>query len=103
VDVWASNFSPKLDRLWVHTDNMNTVNMYNTLHTLPPYNSILISSVNARTRSNLDIRTYHIPGDINVVADAISRDNYALAHRRVPGLTILSFTPSRDALGASTQ
>ena len=103
ADVWASSFSPKLDRLRVHTDNMNTVNMFNTLHAQPPYNNILISSVDARTRSSLDVCTYHIPGDINVIADAVSRDNFALAHQRVPGLSILSFTPPRDALGASAQ
>jgi hypothetical protein len=103
ADVWASGFSPKLDRLRVHTDNMNTVNMFNTLHAQPPYNNILISSVDACTRSSLDVRTYHIPGDINVIADAISRDNFVLAHQRIPDLCILSFTPPRDALGASAQ
>jgi hypothetical protein len=103
ADVWASSFSPKLDCLRVHTNNMNTVNMYNTLHALPPYNGILISSVDARTRSSLDVCTYHIPGDINIVADAVSCDNFTLAHQRVPSLTILSFTPPRDVLGASAQ
>jgi hypothetical protein len=50
ADVWASDFSSRLDHLWVHTDNMNTVNIFNTLHTKPPYNQILISSINARIR-----------------------------------------------------
>lgn len=103
ADVWASDFSPKLDCLRVYTDNMNTVNMFNTLHTKPPYNQILISSINARIRSALEVRAYHISGDINTIADAVSRNNFALAYRHVPDLTILSFTPPRDALGASTQ
>ena len=103
ADVWASNFSPKLDCLCINTNNMNTVNMFNTLHVLPPYNNILILSIDAQTCFGLDVHTYHIPGNINVIADAISRNNFALAHRHVPGLSILSFTPPRDALGAAAQ
>jgi hypothetical protein len=103
ADVWASNFSPKLDHLWVYTDNMNTVNMFNTLHTKPPYNQILISSINTHTRSSLDVHAYHISGDINIIADAISHNNFMLAYRHVPSLTILSFTPPQNVLGASTQ
>jgi hypothetical protein len=82
---------------------MNTVNMFNTLHTKPSYNQILISSINARIRSGLEVRAYHISGDINIIADAVSRNNFALAYQYVPDLTILSFTPPRDALGAPAQ
>jgi hypothetical protein len=57
---------------------MNTVNMFNTLHALPPYNNILISSIDARTCFGLDVRTYHIPGDVNVIANAISHNNLRL-------------------------
>jgi hypothetical protein len=64
--MYASNFSPKLDRLRVYTDNMNTVNMFNTLHTKPPYNQILISSMDARTHSNLDMCAKHVSGDVNI-------------------------------------
>ena len=80
ADVWASNFIPKLDRLLVRTDNMNTVNMYNSLHTLPPYNPLLISSINARLRSSLDVRVHHVTGDSNVIADAVSCKNFSFVH-----------------------
>ena len=103
ADVWACNFSPKLHRLLVRTDNMNSVDMFSTLHAKPPYNNILISSINARTRSSLDVRVLHISGQANIIADAISRDNYDLAHHLIPTLTILPFTPPRDALGAALQ
>jgi hypothetical protein len=103
ADVWARDFSPKLDRLLVSTDNMNTVHMFDSLHAKPPYNPLLISSINARIHSSLDVRVRHVPGNVNTIADAISREKFSLANHLVPNLTILSFTPPRDALGAPAQ
>jgi hypothetical protein len=96
-------YSPKLDRLLVNTDNMNTVYMYKSLHAKPSYNPLLISSINARIDCSLDVRVNHVPGNNNTIADAVSRGNFSLAHRLIPNLTILSFTPPRDALGAIAQ
>ena len=103
ADIWARDFTPKLDRLLVSTDNMNTVHMFNSLHTKPSYNPLLVSSINTRIRSSLDVRVYHVPGEDNTVADAISHDKFSQACHLVPNLTILSFTPPRDALGACLQ
>jgi len=103
ANVWARDFSPKLDRLLVSTDNMNTAHMFDSLHAKPQYNPLLISSINARIHSSLDVRIRHVPGDNNTIADAISREKFSLARHLVPNLTILSFTPPRDALGASSQ
>jgi hypothetical protein len=101
--VWARDFTPKLDRLLVGTDNMNTVNVFNSLHAKPSYNPILISSINVRMECSLDVRVYHIPGDTNIIADAISRKNFAFAQKLIPNLSILLFTPPQDALGAAQQ
>jgi hypothetical protein len=101
ADVWASGFSPKLDRLLVRTDNMNTVSMFNSLRAKPAYNPLLISSIDARRRSSLDVHTTHIPGSVNIIADAVSREQFDLARHLVPNLTILTFQPPQDALGAS--
>jgi hypothetical protein len=76
ANIWACDFSPKLDRLLVRTDSMNSVHMFNSLHAKPAYNSIV---------------------------DAVSRENFSLARRLSPNLIILSFTPPRDALGAFSQ
>jgi hypothetical protein len=99
ADVWARDFTPKLDRLLVHSDSTNTVDMFNSLHTKPHYNTILVSSINARIHASLDVRASHVPGNLNVIANAVSRENFSLAYRLVPDLTILSFTPPWDALG----
>ncbi|KIM74752.1 hypothetical protein PILCRDRAFT_28963, partial [Piloderma croceum F 1598] len=99
ANVWARDFSPKLDRLLVSTDNMNMVHMFNSLHAKPSYNPLLISSINARILSSLDVRVRH--SGVELITDAISHEKFCLASHLVPNLTILSFTPPRDALGAS--
>jgi hypothetical protein len=103
ANVWARDFSPKLDRLLVSTDNMNTVHMFDSLHAKPSYNPLLLSSINARIKSSLDVRVRHVPGGDNVIADAISREKFSAATSLIPDLTILPFTPPRDALGAPSQ
>jgi hypothetical protein len=101
--VWTRDFSPRLDCLLVSMDNMNTVYMFNSLHAKPFYNALLLSSIDVRTCYSLDVHVRHVPGDVNTVADAISRKKFSLALNLVPNLTILSFTPPQDALGASPQ
>ena len=80
ANVWACDFSPKLNCLLVRTDSMNSVHMFNSLHAKPAYNSILVSSINAHINSSLDVRVYHLLGDDNSIADAISHKNFSLAH-----------------------
>jgi hypothetical protein len=103
ANVWARDFSPKLNFLLVNTDNMNVVHMYDSLHAKPSYNPLLVLTINARIHSSLDVRICHVSADNNTVADAISRKRFSLARRLVPNLTIHVFTPPRDALGASLQ
>jgi hypothetical protein len=101
--VWACDFVPKLNCLLVFMDNMNTVDMFNSLHAKPPYNPILISTINVCTSTSLDVHMTHVPGDHNIVADVISGNNFPLAFRLIPNLTIYTFTPPQDALGACLQ
>ena len=90
---------PSPDCIILYTDNSNTVDMFNTLRVTSPYNLILRYSVDLLITHKWDLRVLHIPGDQNVVADALSRNNLALANSLVPGLTIYDFTPPQDALG----
>ena len=82
---------------------MNSVHMFNSCHAKPFYNPLLISSIDVRIRSSLDVHVRHVAGEDNTIADAISRKRFTLALHLIPNLTILSFTPPRDALGASPQ
>jgi hypothetical protein len=91
---------PPASRIVIYTDNDNTVAIFNTLRCLPHYNPILIDAADISIISSIHLRVLHIPGDLNYVADAISRKNFSLAKQYVPDLIISSFLPPRLPLGA---
>ena len=100
---WAAARTNPPHFLAIFTDNLNTVQMFNSLHaSSPTYNSILFSAIRVLLKSPmLDLRIFHIAGERNYVADAISRQLFDVAIQHVPNLTIASFTPPQDALGAT--
>ncbi|KAF9022426.1 hypothetical protein BDZ89DRAFT_956632 [Hymenopellis radicata] len=100
---FATELSPA--RLTIFTDNSNTVNIFDTLRALPEYNDILLTAVDIRTRSNIDLRVLHVPREHNTVADALSRvdfvGNLDAVHALTPRLIVESFKPPRTTLGAA--
>lgn len=84
----------------IYTDNDNTVAIFNTLRCLPRYNNILISAADTLIRKNLHLRVLHIAGELNYVADAISRNKLDLTRQYVPGIVISPFSPPQLTLGA---
>jgi hypothetical protein len=90
---------PRPRRLAILTDSLNTFDMFNTLHALPAYNPILITSIDLLLASGVQLRVFHIPRNENKVADALSRLDSVTACRLQPGLTITNFTPPRLTLG----
>ncbi|KAH9858114.1 hypothetical protein C2E23DRAFT_865081 [Lenzites betulinus] len=88
-------------RLAVLSDNSNSVAIFNSLRATPTYNPILKSAINVMIDCDIDVCVDHIPGELNVIADALSRGKLDLVRERVPGITLLQFSPPRDALGAS--
>lgn len=100
----SGSYTPRPPRrVAVYTDNTNSVDIFNSLRASPPYNSILMSAVDVLLQLHIDLRVFHVSGADNQVADALSRFNNDAARRFAPGLIIASFTPPRDALGASTK
>ncbi|KAF9458604.1 hypothetical protein BDZ94DRAFT_1284780 [Collybia nuda] len=73
----------------IYSDNTNTVDMFNSLRALPPYNPILISSVDVLISQSYDLRVLHIEGTKNSVADALSRGNFTLAQSLVPSVRMV--------------
>jgi hypothetical protein len=61
--------------------------------------SVMVS-VDAIIESQLDFRVFYIPGVDNVVADHLSRWRNSAAETTAPGLSICSFLPPRNTLGA---
>ena len=98
---FATSRSPKPFHIAIFTDNENTVNLFNTLHAQPLYNPLALTFANLCINHSTSIRVFHIPGDFNIVADALSRFKNHLASNAAPGLVILPFQPPRLTLGAS--
>ncbi|KIY61573.1 hypothetical protein CYLTODRAFT_477608 [Cylindrobasidium torrendii FP15055 ss-10] len=97
----VSNPSSRPRRLTILSDNTNTVAMFDTLRALPDYNWISKSTVDMLVEVGIDLRVVHVPGELNTVADAISRHDFASACAEIPNLTILPFSPPQSA-GASS-
>ncbi|KDR79787.1 hypothetical protein GALMADRAFT_62645 [Galerina marginata CBS 339.88] len=92
--------SPDGSRVFIYTDNTNTVDIFNTLHAKPEYNPILHFAVDILLDGEHDLRVLHVPGEQDVVADALSRQDFRRAIESVPDLRILDFQPPQLPLGA---
>ena len=79
---------PKPHRLAILTDSSNMFDMINTLHALPAYNPILVTSVDLLISTNIQLHVFHIPRNNNKVADALSCLDIASARRIQPGLVV---------------
>jgi hypothetical protein len=80
-------------RFVVYTDNLNTVDIFNTLRALPPYNHLLKTAVDILNQGDHDLRVLHVPGVDNAVADALSRADFHRALDLAPYLKINHFEP----------
>ena len=87
-----------VNKLVIYTDNMNTVQMFNSLSALPSYNEILKATVDhllLDINNPIQLRVLHVPGHINTVADALSRGELHTVVDLVPNVTIDLFSPPR--------
>jgi hypothetical protein len=88
-------------RLLIFSDNSNTVDIFHSLRSLPPYNELLKYTVSLLIEHSISLRVVHIPGVNNVIADSLSRFENTKAIAACPGLSISSFQPPRLALGSA--
>jgi hypothetical protein len=84
--------------LVVYTNSTNVVNIFNSLWASAPYNCILISSMDVILDHKVDFHVLHIFSVDHPITDAISCSKNDLAVSLCPGLIILNFEPTRDAL-----
>jgi hypothetical protein len=92
----ATSLSFPVNKLVVYTDNLNTVQMFNSFSALPAYNEILKKSVDyllSDVNNPVQLRVLHIPGHLNTVADALSRGHLHIVVDNVPDITIGTFSP----------
>ncbi|KIY53713.1 hypothetical protein FISHEDRAFT_68649 [Fistulina hepatica ATCC 64428] len=87
--------------LAIWTDNTNTVDIFNSLHALPPYNPLLITSVDLLMQYDCQLRVLHVEGKRNNIADALSCFRNDTALSLSPGLRIFPFLPLHLSSGAA--
>jgi hypothetical protein len=97
----AASTSETPIKILIFTDNTNTVDIFHSLRCLPQYNSILKHSVDTRLATDHQLRVLHVPGEQNVVADALSRKDFVRALSAAPGMKLEFFEPPHLPLGAS--
>ena len=100
VRAWRSA-GRHIKRIAVLSDSSNAVGIFRTLRAAPVYNPILMSAVDVLIANETEHRVDHVPGECNVVADALLRGRLDLARTLHPGpipLHILPFTPPSNAL-----
>jgi hypothetical protein len=95
----ATRSNPIPKKLLVFSDNTNTVDMFNSLRTLPHYNDLLKYTISLLIKHDISLRVAHVSGVDNVVADALSRFENTKATAECPGLLISHFQPPRVSLG----
>jgi hypothetical protein len=98
---FVSSFPSSSNRLVIYSDNTNTVDIFNSLRAIAPYNRLLISAMSVVLDHKIDFRVLHVRGTDNPIADALSRLKNDLAVSICPGLVIQTFEPPRDAMGAT--
>jgi hypothetical protein len=68
----ASEKASVLGRFVIYTDSQNTVDIFFFLNTQPAYNILLTEAVDLLTSAKHDLRVFHVPGERNQVANALS-------------------------------
>lgn len=90
-------------KIIIYTDNTNTCDAFNMLAAEPVYNNIMKSAADLLITSNNQLRVLYIEGELNVVADALSRPQLDRASSYDPRIICTEYLPPQDALGAGQQ
>ena len=92
----STTFGFPINKLIIYTDNLNTVQMFNSFSALSAYNKILKSAVD-HLLSDLDnpiqLHVIHVSGNDNTVADALSCGHLHTVVDNIPNITINPFSP----------
>jgi hypothetical protein len=91
--VHVQSKAPRGSKVLIYTDNANTVDIFRSLRCLPPYNHLLKSAVDIVIQNDYSLRVLHVPGEQNIVADALSRVQFSVALRNEPDLKMFTFHP----------
>jgi hypothetical protein len=91
--------APRGSKILIYTDNANTVDIFRSLRCLPQYNHLLKRAVDVLIQNDFSLRVLYVPGEENVVADALSRVQFSVALTKEPSLKFFNFNPP-DQVGS---
>jgi hypothetical protein len=91
---------PSASRVIIYTDNLNTVHIFSSLRCLPEVNHLLLHATDTLVTDAIDLRVLHVPGEQNVIADAISRLDIGSVVKLIPEFHLGYFQPPRFTKGA---
>ena len=92
--IHSTSFGFPINRLTVYTDNLNTVQMFNSFSALPAYNEILKSVVDYLIKdidNHIQLHVVHVQD--NTIADALSRGELHVVVDNIPNIVIDTFSP----------
>ena len=84
---------PKGSKILIYTDNSNSVDIFCTLRCLPSYNPLLKAAVDILICNDYSLWVLHVPGEENIVADALSCVRFSIALNSEPNLKLDIFHP----------
>ena len=101
--VWAVHNTPLRPglRIALYSNSSNMVDMFNMLCAQPAYNPLALTAVNIALDFHIEFHVFHIPGEDNIVSDALSHFCFDTLATFAPLLHILQFEPPQLALGAA--
>ncbi|KAF8584387.1 hypothetical protein K439DRAFT_1346321, partial [Ramaria rubella] len=70
--TWASQLEFPPHKLWIHSDSLNTVEMFHSLKANEGYNNLLLYAVRLLLLSHISLCVTHILGADNTITDTLS-------------------------------
>ncbi|VDC02998.1 unnamed protein product [Peniophora sp. CBMAI 1063] len=100
--AWAGRERSPPTRLAIYTDNLNSVQIFNSFKATGAYNDILLLAAQILLETRIDLRVFHVPGVHNTVADCLSRGLFETALGHAPYLRIHAIPTPRRTLGVAS-
>ncbi|KAF8580257.1 hypothetical protein K439DRAFT_1357494 [Ramaria rubella] len=97
--AWAAQLKHPPCKLLIHSDSLNTIEMFHSLKAQDGYNDLLLFAVHLLLLSHISLRVTHISGSANTITDALSCMLFEVALSLHPNLAIRFFEPPWDVLG----
>lgn len=101
---YASKLPNPPKRLLIHSNSLNSVEVFNSLHsTQLLHTAVLLAVAQIIIQTEIDLRVVHIAGKDNIRADLLSRRLLKEFLRLFPAYRVHNFEPPRSLLSARWQ